>query len=70
MSPLMIAEETLLQRLGDRPARAVADRDLVDRADRRDLDRRAAEEHLVGQVEELARQRLPRGPRSRGRARA
>ena len=61
-------EEALLQRRGDRPAPAVADRDLVDRSDRRDLDRRAAEERFVGQIEELARQRLLAHLEARGRA--
>src|SRR6185436_7104147 len=40
-------EERLLDGLGDRPAAAVADRDLVDGLDRRDLDGGAGEERLV-----------------------
>ena len=54
----MMSKNALLERLGDRAAAAVADRDLVDRPDRRDLDGRADEEHLVGDVEQLARQHL------------
>ena len=40
------------------PRLAVADRDLVDRSDRRDLHGGAREERLVGDVEQLARQHL------------
>ena len=40
------------------PAPAPADLDAVHRPDRRHLDGRADEEHLVGDVEHLARQRL------------
>ena len=57
-SPLMTSKKARLHRFGDRAAAAVADRDLVHRADRRDLDRRADEERLVGDVEHLARQHL------------
>ena len=51
-------EERLLQRLGDRTAAAVANLDLVDAPDRRDLHRGADEKRLVGDVEHLARQHL------------
>ena len=51
-------EEPLLDRLGDRPAAAAADLDPVHRLDRRHLDGRADEEHLVGDVQHFARQRL------------
>ena len=57
-TPLMMSKNARWMRLGDRPAPAVADGDLVDRPDRRDLDRRADEERLVGDVEHLARQQL------------
>ena len=57
-APLIDVEERLLDGLGDRAALALADRDLVDRPDRRDFDRRAHEEGLVGDVEQLARQQL------------
>ena len=53
-------EERALQRLGDRPAAAAARSDLVDRTDRRHLGGRADEEHLVGDVERLARDALSR----------
>ena len=51
-------EEALLQGFGDRPAAAPAHLDPIDRADRRHLDSRADEEHLVRDVQRLARQRL------------
>src|SRR5208282_2972917 len=50
-------EEGLLQAFGDWPAPAGANLDAIDRADRRDLYRRAAEEQLIGQVQQLARHR-------------
>ena len=40
------------------PRAPAADRDLVHRADRRDLRRRAGEEELVGDVQHLARDAL------------
>src|SRR5688572_28549090 len=52
------AEELLLEGGGDRAARAGSDLDLVDRADRRDLDGRADEERLVADVEQLAGEHL------------
>src|ERR1700752_727773 len=48
------AEELLLDRLRDRPHRSVADLDLVDGTNRRDLGSRAAEEHLVSDIEHFA----------------
>ena len=57
-SPLMTSKNACWMRFGDRAAAAVADRDLVDRPDRRDLDGGADEERLVGDVEHLARQHL------------
>ena len=48
-------EELLLQPLRDRAALAFADRDLVDGAHGRDLRGRARQEHLVGDVQHLAR---------------
>src|SRR5688572_29461753 len=44
-------EEFLLQFLGDRSAFAGADRDAVNRTDRRDLGRGASEENFVGEIE-------------------
>ena len=56
-------EEHILERLGDRaPA---ADLVIVDRRHRSDLGRRAAQEHLVGEVQVSAHQRAPLVPRSR-----
>src|SRR5579872_6984336 len=51
--------ELLLQHLRDRthPA-ALADLDLVDRTDRRHLGGRAREEHFVGDIKQLPRNRL------------
>ena len=51
-------EERRLDRLGDRAAFAVADRDLVDGTDRRDFDGRSGEKRLIRDVEELSRQHL------------
>src|SRR3954466_6256126 len=48
-------EERVLQPLGDRTALAGADRDAIDRSDRRDLRGRADDEDFVGGVERLAR---------------
>ena len=48
---------SVLQGLRDGPSLAGADHDLVERPHRRNLDGRAAEKRLVGQVEELARNR-------------
>src|SRR6185437_8883803 len=48
-------EEALLDGGGDRAAGAGADRNAVHGFDRRDLDRGAAEEDLVGDVQRLAR---------------
>src|SRR5262245_24931068 len=48
-------EERPLERLGHGAAGALAHRDLVHRADGRDLRRGAREEQLVGQVQQLAR---------------
>ena len=62
------AEERRLQRFGDRPALAVADRQAIHRADRRDLRRRAGQEDLVREVQQLARNRLSRALRARARA--
>src|SRR5215471_13156402 len=47
-------EEQLLQALRDRTALAFADADLVDGAHGRNLGRGAGQEHLVGDVQELA----------------
>src|ERR1017187_7697016 len=49
------AEEFFLQPLGDGAPAAGADGDPVDRADRRNFRRRAAEENLVGDVQQFAR---------------
>src|ERR1039457_5290862 len=48
-------EEFFLQPLGDGAPAAGADGDPVDRADRRNFRRRAAEENLVGDVQQFAR---------------
>ena len=48
-------EKGALQRFGNRAAAALADRDLVNRLDRRDLGGGSDKEDLVGKVEELAR---------------
>src|SRR5204862_3054783 len=50
-----VGEELLLQSLRDRTATAVADRDLVDRADGSDFGRGSSEEDFVGDVQHLAR---------------
>src|ERR1017187_2666273 len=49
------AEEFLLQPLGDGGPEAGADGDPVDRADRRNFGGRPAEENLVGDVQQFAR---------------
>src|SRR5689334_23751507 len=51
-------EERLLDRFGDRSAASVADRDLVDAFDWRDLGGGPDEERLVRDVEQFARQHL------------
>src|SRR5690606_17486072 len=52
------SEERRLQRFRDRSAASAADRDAVDRTHGRDFRRRARQENLVSEIEQLARQRL------------
>ena len=51
MSCIDRIEETLLQGLCDLAAMTRPDRDLIDRADRRDLGRSARQKDLVGQIQ-------------------
>ena len=56
--PLVMREKFVLNALGDRSARAAADLDAVDRANRSDFGGGAAEENFVRDVKHLARDHL------------